>query len=96
MDQVRMGGQIQAGLLPDLMQLLSNRSEVTGYLELLSDDGAGKIWFRNGQMVDARWGIKSGETAVELMLGIRIGRFRFIEAEYTKEPTIRRETTCIL
>ncbi|MBL7077521.1 MAG: DUF4388 domain-containing protein [Kiritimatiellae bacterium] len=96
MSQVRMAGEIGVGLLPDLLQLLSSNSEVTGSLEVTSAETVGRIWFQKGQMIDALWGSKSGEAAVGDMLAIRNGRFRFSEPRERRARTIYRDATCIL
>ncbi len=96
MDQVRMGGEIQPGLVVELLQLLSSRNGAAGYLEVSSAGSSGRTWFRNGRMVDAQWGIRSGEAAVRDMLAIQDGRFRFVESDLTRKPSIHRDITCIL
>jgi hypothetical protein len=74
--RVLMKGELQPGLLADLIQLFSQNSE-TGRLVIEGSGALASIYFKNGKIVDAECGNETGEKAFFETMIIREGRFSY-------------------
>jgi len=74
--QVLMKGELQPGLLSDLIQMFAQNSE-TGRLVILGEDERGEVFFDRGTIVDAAAAGKSGEEGFYGVMRIQKGRFAY-------------------
>ncbi|MCK5798061.1 MAG: DUF4388 domain-containing protein, partial [Deltaproteobacteria bacterium] len=73
-DMRGVSGSLQEMSLPDILQILS-AGQKTGALRVRFDDGTGEIFLDRGQVVQAAYGDKSGESAFYAMLPQNQGQF---------------------
>jgi CRP-like cAMP-binding protein len=71
-----MTGELSEVGVLDLLQLI-NSSRKTGTLDLALDKGRGMIFFREGEIVYARYLKFRGKQVIHLLLGIKDGRFSY-------------------
>lgn len=104
MERMRRGGTAAALAgdtshlpVPDLLQLLSLNGK-TGELRLTAGGAAdGQVFFRGGQVVEARIGPVNGIKALYRILDLPEGRFELDpEAPLPEEDTIRESTSNVL
>jgi uncharacterized repeat protein (TIGR04076 family) len=88
-------GKLSMITLPELAQTL-NMSRRTGTLFLYTADQRGEIFFKDGQIHDARMGSEEGEEAFYSLLALKDGNFRFMEGEIDKARAITMDTMGLL
>ncbi|MEM9456460.1 MAG: DUF4388 domain-containing protein [Myxococcota bacterium] len=86
--QVLMKGDLQAGLLTDVIQMFAQNNE-TGRLSVLSEAGAGAVFFDEGRIVDAIYGHEEGEAAFYRVMQLTRGRFSYERGIQSNEARIR-------
>jgi hypothetical protein len=74
--------------LPDVIQLVSVSGK-TGAFEIQGEQETGRIYLRDGQIVDATVGRLRGESAVYEMAIWSQGNFSFLPGEQTDQVTVR-------
>jgi hypothetical protein len=87
--RVLMKGELQPGLLTDLIQLFSQNTE-TGSLFLEGKTSSASIFFKDGRIVDAACGEETGERAFFLAMLVREGRFSYQRGVEAPTPRIFR------
>ncbi|MEI8139332.1 MAG: DUF4388 domain-containing protein [bacterium] len=92
----KMQGELEPGLLMDVLQVLNRRRNLNGYVEVTSASVMGRIWLQEGAIISAIWNDRQGELAVECMLRLKQGLFEVGEAISLPAKTISKDTTAIL
>jgi hypothetical protein len=88
--RVLMKGEIQPGLLCDLIQIFAQNAE-SGCLALEAADGLGSsIYFRDGKVIDAECQSDVGERGFFRAMGIASGRFSYKRGPEPKHVRIER------
>jgi len=88
--RVLMKGEIQPGLLCDLIQIFAQNAE-SGCLVLDAADGvSASIYFRDGKVVDAECQSDVGERGFFRAMGIASGRFSYKRGPEPKQVRIER------
>ncbi|HKJ65236.1 MAG TPA: DUF4388 domain-containing protein [Desulfopila sp.] len=85
-----MTGELEEITIVDLLQLI-NSSQKTGAISLALDEGKAMVFFRDGQIIYARYLKKLGMEAIFSLLGKRSGHFSYtkgIPAELERRPPI--------
>lgn len=93
---LKMQGELEPGLLMDMLQVMNRRRTLNGYVEVASSAVAGRIWLQDGMIIAANWRDRQGELAVESMLRLRQGVFEVGEATVLPARTIYKETVALL
>jgi response regulator RpfG family c-di-GMP phosphodiesterase len=88
-------GSLQEMALPELVQIL-HHGRKTGLLQLDSDGQQGRIFFKEGAIVDALWGALRGEDAFYAMVGIESGRFTIDPGVAPQQETVRANPEMLL
>ena len=81
--------------LPDVIQLVSVSGK-TGAFEIKCDEAEGKIYLRDGQIVDARVGRLRGDSAVYEMAIWSQGNFSFNPGEKSEQVTIHMSNASLM
>lgn len=84
--RVLMKGDLQAGLLSDVIQMFAQNNE-TGRLVVQSGEGGGAVYFDTGRIVDATYGSDTGEPAFHRVMRLTRGRFSYergVRATHTR------------
>jgi len=81
--------------LPDILQLLTVGGK-TGILHLSGDEGEGRLYLKDGQVVHAAAADQEGEEAAYALAGWSRGRFAFEPGEASPATTINRSATALL
>jgi len=81
--------------LPDVIQLVSVSGK-TGAFEIQCDEAEGKIYLRDGQIVDARVGRLRGDSAVYEMAIWSQGNFSFNPGEKSEQVTIHMSNASLM
>ncbi len=87
-------GNLEDLSLVELIQLL-NLNKRSGRLEIMSEE-TGKVIFKDGNMIFARYGNARGEEAINAMVQIKKGSFKFEPTTEEVEPNIQGSTMNIL
>ncbi len=93
---LKMQGELEPGLLMDVLQVLNRRRNLNGYVEVTSASVMGRIWLQEGAIIAATWKDRQGELAVECMLRLKQGLFEVGEAISLPAKTISKDTTAVL
>ena len=72
-------GSLREIALPDLVAAL-NRARRTGKLRIVGAESRGEVEFRDGEILDARFGSLEREAAVYAMLAFTDGEYEFDDA----------------
>ncbi|MGE5235684.1 MAG: DUF4388 domain-containing protein [Acidobacteriota bacterium] len=88
-------GSLSDLALPDVIQLVSVSGK-TGVFNLSGEGGEGKIYLREGQIIDAHVGGLRGEYAVYEMAMWRNGQFIFTPSVETDQITIKQSNTSLM
>jgi len=89
--RVFMKGELQPGLLSDLIQLFAQNRE-TGRLLIESPQGKASLFLTDGQIVDAECGGEVGEKGFYNLMQIREGRFSYQRGTPAQNVRIYRKT----
>ena len=81
--------------LPDVIQLVSVSGK-TGAFEIQCDEAEGKIYLRDGQIIDARVGRLRGDSAVYEMAIWSQGNFSFNPGEESEQITIHMSNASLM
>jgi hypothetical protein len=81
--------------LPDVIQLVSVSGK-TGAFEIQGEQGAGRIYLRDGQIVDAMIGNLRGDSAVYEMATWSEGTFAFEPGKDTSQVTIHMSNASLM
>jgi len=92
----KMTGELEPGLLLDMLQLMSRRKNLNGVIEIVSGSTAGRIWLSQGMMIAAEWRGRQGEAAVETILTLTQGTFSVQDAMEFPARTIERDSVAVL
>ncbi len=87
-------GNLEDLSLVELIQLL-NLNKRSGRLEIMSNE-TGRVIFKEGNMIFARYGNAEGEEAINAMVQIKKGSFKFEPTVEEVEPNIQGSTMNIL
>ncbi len=93
---IKLTGTIEPGVVADVMQFISSRSDQIGFLLIHSAATEGRIWFQNGAMISAECGSTKDHDAIKRILGLKSGRFAFVDDKNAPERTIFDDTTNVL
>lgn len=93
--RVLMKGELEPGLLGDLIQLFAQNKE-TGRLVVDGPGGEGCADFRQGAIVDAAFGSLQGEPAFIELVAVTRGRFFWQRGIEPRRQTIERSTAHLL
>jgi hypothetical protein len=88
-------GSLHDLALPDVIQLVSVAGK-TGVFTLSGEGAEGKIYLRDGQVIDAQVGPLRGESALYEMAMWRSGGFIFTPGIEPDQPTISRSNTSLM
>jgi hypothetical protein len=88
-------GSLHDLALPDVIQLVSVAGK-TGVFTLSGEGVEGKIYLRDGQVIDAQVGSLRGENALYEMAMWRSGGFIFTPGIAPDQPTITRSNTSLM
>ena len=88
-------GSLSELSLPDVIQLVSVSGK-TGSFHLAREDEQGKIFLKDGQIVDAEVGNLRGEHAVYEMAIWSSGDFAFMPGEHSDQVTIYRSNANLM
>lgn len=88
-------GSLHDLALPDVIQLVSVAGK-TGVFTLSGEGVEGKIYLRDGQVIDAQVGALRGEGALYQMAMWRSGGFIFTPGIEPDQPTISRSNTSLM
>lgn len=88
-------GSLSELSLPDVIQLVSVSGK-TGAFNIRRDGEEGKIYLRDGQIVDAEVGRLRGETAVYELAIWSSGEFAFNPGEVTNQVTVKRSNANLM
>lgn len=88
-------GSLSELSLPDVIQLVSVSGK-TGAFHINRDGEAGKIYLRDGQIVDAEVGKLRGESAVYELAIWSEGEFEFFAGESAEQVTIQRSNANLM
>ncbi len=88
-------GSLHDLALPDVIQLVSVAGK-TGVFTLSGEGLEGKIYLREGQVIDAQVGSLRGENALYEMAMWRTGGFIFVPGIEPDQPTISRSNTSLM
>jgi hypothetical protein len=94
--QIKLTGAIEPGVVADVMQFVSSRSDRVGYLLVHSSTTDGRVWFKDGAMVAAECGPARDQEAIKRILGLTSGKFAFVDDQEVPERTIFEDTTSVL
>jgi len=83
-------GQIENLALPDIVQILSIGMK-TARVTIESGNASGKLWVKDGTIVHAKMGSRSGETAFYEMLRFNEGEFAIEHGVKTAQRTIQTD-----
>ena len=86
---ILMKGELQDGLLSDLIQLFSQNKE-TGRLYLEGTSSTASLYFINGELSDAECGSHGGEEAFFHLMQINEGRFSYQRGVSSNHQRIHR------
>lgn len=92
----KMSGELEPGLLMDMLQLMSRRKNLNGVVEITSGSTVGHIWLAQGMMIAAEWRGRQGEPAVETILSLTQGAFTVQETAEFPPKTIERDSVAVL
>lgn len=82
-------GSLDSVDIQDVVQLLNvNRS--TGILHISSPSNSGKLYYRDGEIIEAKFESMSGEAAAYVLLSQQEGDFRFEMTQINDERVIQR------
>jgi hypothetical protein len=87
--RVLMKGELQPGLLADLIQLFSQNTE-TGRLVVEATDGEASVFFKDGRIVDASFSDDVGEKAFFRTMLVQRGRFSYQRGAEAAQVRIQR------
>jgi hypothetical protein len=87
--RVLMKGELNPGLLADLIQLFAQNAE-TGLLAVESEGVSASIYFKDGKISDAECGAETGEKAFFQTMLVRQGRFSYQRGVETSSTRIFR------
>lgn len=93
---LKMQGELEPGLLMDLLQVMNRRHSLNGYVDVAASSVAGRIWLHEGAIIAANWKDREGELAVECMLRLKQGVFEVGEATVLPARTIFKDTVALL
>lgn len=93
---LKMHGELEPGLLMDMLQVMNRRRNLNGYVEVSDSSVAGRIWLQEGAVIAANWKDRQGELAVESMLRLKQGVFEIGEAAVLPTRTIFKDTVALL
>jgi hypothetical protein len=93
---LKMQGEIDSGLLRDLLQVLARRKTLNGYVEVKNSATTGRIWVQEGVIIAADWNGRQGELALECMLRLKQGFFTVGEAACLPARAIFKDTVVLL
>lgn len=96
MGHIKLKGAIEPGVVADVMQFISSRSDRIGYLLVHHADTNGRVWFKDGAMVAAECGKARDHEAIKRILGLTAGTFVFVDDPEVPERTIFEDTTSVL
>lgn len=88
-DDGDMAGKLGQVHIMNLIQFL-NQERSTGVVSIKSPLGTGRIFFRDGEIDNARYGSATGTKAVFSILQLKEGTFKFTTQEVERTDTIRR------
>lgn len=88
-------GSLSELSLPDVIQLVSVSGK-TGAFHLVNDTDQGKIFLKDGQIIDANIGNLRGEQAVYEMAIWSTGDFSFIAGETSTDVTVQRSNANLM
>src|SRR5437016_613423 len=88
-------GSIQELPVPDIIQLVSVSGK-TGMFTLVRGAERGYIYLKNGQMVHAQLGDRTGEEAIYALAIWSSGDFQFTPGEEAEAVTIEKSNTSLL
>ena len=88
-------GSLSELSLPDVIQLVSVSGK-TGAFHLINGDDQGKIFLKDGQIIDATIGNLRGEQAVYEMAIWSTGEFSFTPGETSTEVTVQRSNANLM
>ncbi|MEI6165775.1 MAG: DUF4388 domain-containing protein [bacterium] len=92
----KMQGELESGLLMDMLQVMTRRKTLNGYVEVSASAMTGRIWLQEGAIIAADWNGRKGELAVECMLRLKQGQFMVGEATELPAKTIVKDTVALL
>lgn len=95
-ENLKIQGELEPGLLIDMLQVMSRRRNLNGYVEVTSASVTGVMWLQEGALIAANWKDRQGELAVESMLRLQQGLFRVGEATALPARTIFKDTAGLL
>ncbi|MBD3178358.1 MAG: tetratricopeptide repeat protein [Candidatus Latescibacteria bacterium] len=81
-------GNISLIPILDIVSLINSNLK-TGWLEISGERGSGKIFFKRGEIIHARYKAEYGNEAFHAIMGIKNGRYIF----YNHLPKIKRTIT---
>lgn len=93
---VKMQGELESGLLMDMLQVMTRRKTLNGYIEVSASAMTGRIWLQEGTIIAANWNERQGELAVECMLRLKQGQFLVGETTELPPKTIIKDTVALL
>ena len=94
--KVKMQGELEPGLLMDMLQLVNRRRNLNGYIEVTDSLVSGRIWLQEGSIIAANWKDRQGELAVESMLRLKQGMFEVGDVAALPAKTILKDTGALL
>jgi response regulator RpfG family c-di-GMP phosphodiesterase len=88
-------GSLQEMALPELVQIL-HHGRKTGLLQLESDGTQGRIFFKEGAIVDVSWRSLRGEEAFYALVGVETGQFTIDPSVAPQQETVRANPEMLL
>lgn len=94
--QIRLKGAVEPGVVAEVLQFLSGRTDRVGYLRVTNFRVDGRIWYQGGTIVSAECGPERDNAAIRRILCMKTGEFSFVDASNVPERTIFDDITTIL
>ncbi|MEI6210712.1 MAG: DUF4388 domain-containing protein [bacterium] len=94
--QIRLKGAVEPGVVAEVMQFLSGRTDRVGYLRVTNTRADGRIWYQDGAIVAAECGPERDNAAIRRILCMKTGEFSFVDASTVPARTIYDDVTTIL
>jgi response regulator RpfG family c-di-GMP phosphodiesterase len=88
-------GSLQEMALPELVQIL-NHGRKSGLLQLDSGGQQGRIFFKEGAIVDVSWRSLRGEEAFYALVGVETGQFKIDPSVAPQQETVRASPEMLL
>ena len=94
--QIRLKGAVEQGVVAEVMQFLSGRTDRVGHLRVTNSRMDGRIWYQGGTIVSAECGPDRDAAAIRRILCMKTGEFSFVDASNVPARTIYDDITTIL